>query len=462
MALKQDIIDAPKRSGVGASAKRIAVVVLALALAGASLGLRFMTKAPPGKSREAGAKADEDLAQLLPDHEGPRSLEIGPSSAQAGPSAEPSASAPLEVPPGEGPLGVTHVSSVPTGAAAGGVQNASAKLMEKQEEQMIEHLLKVQKQQLELLQKAMVAPSRVQEYAAAAADETERSAQLLSGLGASDLVKGEGADEALGPLQDLQTMRRLARSAGGPMVVGRGAHAELASAEPEGRDPVADKRGFFARGGEQLVPGRHPHTVQHPKSPYELRMGTAIPGVLVTGMSSEAPGQVLGQVTEDVYDSLAHERVLIPQGSQVVGTYSASIAQGQSRVQVAWVRLNFPNGTTLDLDGMSGADQQGVAGFHDQVNRHFLKRFAAALMSSAFTVGLKLNQPPGVNRLADAVHQGVGENVVQLGVEMAREQGRIPPTLEIRPGYRFRIMVSKDIGFAAPYPRPTVARRGRR
>src|SRR5947199_186119 len=38
-------------------------------------------------------------------------------------------------------------------------------------------------------------------------------------------------------------------------------------------------------------------------SPYTLRAGTVIPGLLVTGINSDLPGDLVGQVTRDVYDS---------------------------------------------------------------------------------------------------------------------------------------------------------------
>jgi type IV secretion system protein VirB10 len=72
-------------------------------------------------------------------------------------------------------------------------------------------------------------------------------------------------------------------------------------------------------------------------------------------------------------------------------------------------------------------------------------------MTSSFTVAYELTAPQNGGQVEGAVHRGVGENLVQLGTDMARQEAQIPPTLEIRPGYRFNIMVSKDIAFARPY-----------
>ena len=46
-----------------------------------------------------------------------------------------------------------------------------------------------------------------------------------------------------------------------------------------------------------------PDRLQAPASPYVVQAGTLIAGALLTGIQSDLPGQITGQVTEDVYDS---------------------------------------------------------------------------------------------------------------------------------------------------------------
>jgi type IV secretory pathway VirB10-like protein len=44
-------------------------------------------------------------------------------------------------------------------------------------------------------------------------------------------------------------------------------------------------------------------SVRKPVSPYELKAGTIIPAVMLTAINSDLPGQITGQVRENVYDS---------------------------------------------------------------------------------------------------------------------------------------------------------------
>jgi type IV secretory pathway VirB10-like protein len=53
--------------------------------------------------------------------------------------------------------------------------------------------------------------------------------------------------------------------------------------------------------------------------------------------------------------------------------------------------------------------------------------------------------------MESAVHRGVGEDIVRLGTEMAREASQQPPLITIRQGAPFLINVNKDIAFKRPY-----------
>jgi type IV secretion system protein VirB10 len=192
-------------------------------------------------------------------------------------------------------------------------------------------------------------------------------------------------------------------------------------------------------------------------SPYTLRAGFIIPATLMTGMNADLPGQILGQVSQNVYDTATGKFLLIPQGSRLVGSYTSDIAYGQSRVLVAWQRIIFPNGDALDIGAMPGADGIGQAGFHDQVHNHYLRIFGSALLMSGITAGVALSdnqnnsiysQPSTSAVISESLGQQLGNTTTQL----INKNLNISPTLEIRPGFRFNVMCVKDLVFDRPYP----------
>ena len=111
--------------------------------------------------------------------------------------------------------------------------------------------------------------------------------------------------------------------------------------------------------------------VEAPRTPYTLRAGSVIPATLISGINSELPGQIIGQISQNVYDTGTGKHLLLPQGSRLVGTYSSDVSYGQSRVMVAWQRIVFPDGKALDIGAMPGADGAGYSGFTDQVDNHY-------------------------------------------------------------------------------------------
>ncbi|BEK48770.1 TrbI/VirB10 family protein [Campylobacter coli] len=188
---------------------------------------------------------------------------------------------------------------------------------------------------------------------------------------------------------------------------------------------------------------------QKPLSTYEIKAGWNIPAILITGVNSDLPGQILAQVTQNVYDSATGKYLLIPQGTKVVGAYSSNIIYGQSRLLVAWNKLIFPNGDTLNLDGMQGASQDGYTGFEDQVDNHYFRIFGSAFLLSSISAGIALSDNSDTNSEKEtASDKAIAQAIQQMGQvasEMIRKNMNISPTLKIRPGYKFNIFVTKDI-----------------
>ena len=201
--------------------------------------------------------------------------------------------------------------------------------------------------------------------------------------------------------------------------------------------------------------------IEAPRTPYELRAGFVLPGTLISGINSELPGQIVAQVSQNVYDTATGKYLLIPQGSRLVGAYSSQVAYGQARVLVAWQRLIFPDGKALDIGAMPGADSAGYAGFHDQVDNHYLRIFGSALMMSAVTAGVMYSQQsnqtsatgPGSYspNASSALSQALGQQLGHVTAQMIQKNMNIAPTLNIRPGFRFNVIVTQDLTFTKPY-----------
>ena len=198
--------------------------------------------------------------------------------------------------------------------------------------------------------------------------------------------------------------------------------------------------------------------LEAPTTPYILRTGAVIPALLLSAMNAELPGTVTAQVSQDVYDTPTGNYLLIPQGARLVGEYSNAIQYGQARIFVAWQRIIYPDGSALDIGAMPGADQQGEAGFNDQVDNHFVRIFGSAILMSAVTAATNWatnHNQVGFNSngysASSAISEAVGQQLGQATAHLLEKNLSIAPTLVIRPAYRFNIVVTKDLEFQTPY-----------
>lgn len=184
--------------------------------------------------------------------------------------------------------------------------------------------------------------------------------------------------------------------------------------------------------------------LEAPPSANLLQAGSIIPAALITGIRSDQPGLVTAQVTQNVYDSLTGRRLLIPQGSRLIGDYAFDIGFGQRRVLLAWNRLILPDGRSIVLERQPAVDPAGYAGLEDGINYHWGGVFKAALVSTLLGIGGELGSSNDSD-LARAIRRGAQDSVGRAGEQVISRELNIRPTLTIRPGSPVRVLVMHDI-----------------
>ena len=198
--------------------------------------------------------------------------------------------------------------------------------------------------------------------------------------------------------------------------------------------------------------------VEAPASPYMIRAGFVIPAIMISGINSDLPGQVMAQVSQNVWDTTTGRFLLIPQGTRLIGAYSSDVAYGQERVLMAWQRLIFPDGKTFDIRAMPGADSAGYAGFTDQINNHWFRTISSAILMSGVIAAVDLSQDNNNSsdssdrqRAGDALSEALDQTLGQVLGQIISKNLNVAPTLEIRPGYRFNVIAFKDMTLPGPY-----------
>lgn len=189
-------------------------------------------------------------------------------------------------------------------------------------------------------------------------------------------------------------------------------------------------------------------TLLAPMTPFEVKAGNIIPAILQTPIISDLPGTLVAKVRRDVFDSVSGKHLLIPQGTTLIGAYDSQIATGQARILMAWSRLIFPNGDSINLKGQPGTDAMGASGLRDKVDNHYTKLFGTSFMYSLVTAGTRLTN--GNVKVEDmtpqqAATESIAQQIGQTSAALLEKNLSIQPTITIREGTLFNVLLTKDL-----------------
>lgn len=215
----------------------------------------------------------------------------------------------------------------------------------------------------------------------------------------------------------------------------------------------------FAEGG-RVQDAYLAQPVMEPISPYQVMAGNVLPATLITGLNSDLPGRLIAEIRHTVYDSVTGRHVLIPQGTRLLGEYSSSVTFGQNRALVIWNRMIYPNGRSIMLEGMPGVDISGYAGFKDKVDRHFFELMGSVLLGATVAVASEAAQDNDDDDFTNSILAGTATTSDQVIQQLVRRQLNVQPTIKIRPGYQFNVLVLADMVLPVYDPRPATPARG--
>jgi type IV secretion system protein VirB10 len=178
-------------------------------------------------------------------------------------------------------------------------------------------------------------------------------------------------------------------------------------------------------------------------------MGSIIQGVLITGINTDLPGDVMARVSQNVYDSRTGRKLLIPQGTILIAKYNSSISYAQSRVQIVWSTITRPDGFQMEIGGMNGVNRQGMSGQEAIYNENWFQYLKAAGIVTLFSVAnAKMTESAakyGSNETALAVSEANAEMVKELGGNLIERALDIQPTLTVDAGTKINIMLNKNL-----------------
>lgn len=302
-----------------------------------------------------------------------------------------------------------------------------------------------------------VEQQEAQAIAAEAAGRLSTSVRFdVAGQPGKDDARGEdGATERRNQNQGQRVSGQLDEAAVGRMIdhKARELLGKFGAGQPASVKSSADMDSAWRDGQASIQPRSPSLRTMTVGSRYVLLQGKIIPAVLTRDINSDLPGEVTACSTIDVYDSIVSQYLLVPRGSCFVGRYQNAVRAGQERLMFAFTRLMLPDGQSMDLPGMSGADLAGSAGVEGDVNNHFFKTFSASFLVAILAERAERGKTAPQGTTSPGAVSAAGQVLVDVGSTILQRNRSIPPTITVDKGTRINIDVTRDMEFPGPYSR---------
>lgn len=196
-----------------------------------------------------------------------------------------------------------------------------------------------------------------------------------------------------------------------------------------------------------------PHGLVPPVSPYELKTGAIVPGVLLTAVDTSRPGPVVATVTQNVFDSITGRHLVVPQGTRLIGRHEGESAHGDRRAFLVWDRMILPNGKSLILTEEPAVDGQGAIGVQGRTQRRLWSLGVASLFAGAITTLGELARGHSDDRSVIAsAGDAASIEASQVGGRLIDRELGVRPSIQVRAGAPVRVMITRDL-ILEPYSR---------
>ncbi len=183
-----------------------------------------------------------------------------------------------------------------------------------------------------------------------------------------------------------------------------------------------------------------------------LPKGRTIDCALTVRVINEVTGMATCVLNSDVYSDNGRV-VLLERGSEAVGEYAATMAQGQRRLFLLWTRVKTPTGVVINLNSPA-ADALGTSGLVGYVDNHWWDRLGAAFLLSLVQDGIGLataTQAGGGGAQSLGIYQHSATTGNRMAELILQSTINIKPTLYKNQGDRGTIFVARDLDFSTVY-----------
>lgn len=229
--------------------------------------------------------------------------------------------------------------------------------------------------------------------------------------------------------------------------------------------------GGGANGGgnaRRVTPAQSAAQVAEPGAVADMRVGGGVGPDMVVNEGKFLDCATVNRVESDINDSpviLQVTRdfvspdgryVLVPAGAKIYGVAGSVQSLQQARLYMAFHRIVYPmrRGENQALSAyfpqrkFPAMDNLGSLGVKDQVNRHFMLQFGAAIMLGMFDGAAASVQSAGATEnptMRDLVLARTSQNFANVVNSIIQRYANVVPTVTIREGKKVKVYFTQDV-----------------
>jgi type IV secretion system protein VirB10 len=177
---------------------------------------------------------------------------------------------------------------------------------------------------------------------------------------------------------------------------------------------------------------------------YRIFEGTVLEGVVTNHIDGGFSGPILVMLTTDYY-SHDHQKLLMPQGTRLIGTVQSVGSAQQRKMFVTFHRAVCPDGFSLDFDKYIGLDPIGTTGLATKVDHGYLMAFGAAAAIGGLGGLTQIGNNGSTLSASTEIRNGISEQSAAEGEQVLNHFLNRLPVITLKEGSRARVYVGRDI-----------------
>jgi type IV secretion system protein VirB10 len=235
---------------------------------------------------------------------------------------------------------------------------------------------------------------------------------------------------------------------------GRSARGGVADEEAQLRSAEKEEDGSLASSLRPARIGGASKAVRIKNPDKIINRGEPIPCSLQTAINSQLPGFVTC-ITATEVRSLSGRATLMDRGTKLFGEVKSGLKQGADRLFILWTSATIPMRTRHGIEYIDvaldspAADELGRAGVSGEVDRHFWRRFGAALLFSVIEAVPQVAASALQNGNNNSYTNLNSSPTSQLAGTILNETIHIPDTLTKNQGETVMVMVARPLDFSS-------------